>query len=148
MFELNAKQTRFVQEYLIDLNATDAYRRAGYTTGNPDVCGPRLLGNVGVARAIQEAATVRAARVHVTQDMVVQGLLLEAKRTDEGSSHSARVQAWTTLARHLGMLNDKLAMRVNRPAAEVSTEMLLEMARCELGITIDVEAELSAPIRP
>lgn len=50
--KLTAKQARFVAEYLIDLNATQAAIRAGYTAKNADVTGPRLLGNVGVSRAI------------------------------------------------------------------------------------------------
>lgn len=51
---LTAKQARFVSEYLKDLNATAAAKRAGYTATNADVTGPRLLGNVGVAQAIAE----------------------------------------------------------------------------------------------
>jgi hypothetical protein len=50
--ELTPKQARFVEEFMIDLNATQAAIRAGYSELTADVHGPRLLGNVGVAAAI------------------------------------------------------------------------------------------------
>jgi phage terminase small subunit len=64
-------QSRFVQEYLIDLNATQAAIRAGYSpkTANSQV--GRLLVNVGIASAIREAMDRRAARTQVTADRVI-----------------------------------------------------------------------------
>lgn len=52
--KLTAKQRTFVREYIKDHNASAAYLRAGYTTKNPGVVGPRMLGLVGVRRAINE----------------------------------------------------------------------------------------------
>lgn len=75
MSELPPKQQRFVDEYLIDLNASAAYLRAGYKTGNADVLGPRLLGNAGIASAIQERMDKRAERVQVTSDQVLQNII-------------------------------------------------------------------------
>lgn len=72
---MTPKQELFVQEYLVDLNASAAYRRAGYRTGNADVCGPRLLGNVGIAQAIQAAMASRASRVQITADQVLQNII-------------------------------------------------------------------------
>jgi len=40
---LTPKQQRFVQEYLVDLNATQAAVRAGYSRRNADKIGPELL---------------------------------------------------------------------------------------------------------
>lgn len=45
---LTAKQRRFALEYLVCLNASEAYRRAGYAAKNADVDGPALLGNPGI----------------------------------------------------------------------------------------------------
>lgn len=69
--KLTPKQERFVAEYLIDLNATQAAIRAGYSEKTAEVQGPRLLGNVRVAEAIKAAQTARAERVNVTQDYVL-----------------------------------------------------------------------------
>jgi phage terminase small subunit len=67
---MTPKQQRFVSEYLVDLNATQAAIRAGYSAKNANVIGPRLLVNVGISAAIAagkgkqlEAAELSAARV-------------------------------------------------------------------------------------
>lgn len=70
---LSAKQQAFVREYLIDMNATAAYKRAGYkgegkTAENN---ASRMLGNAGVQKAIQEALTARAARTELKADDVL-----------------------------------------------------------------------------
>lgn len=72
MKKLTPKHQAFVREYLKDLNASAAYRRAGYRSGNPDVCGPRLLGKVGIQEAIQTAMDARAKRVDLQADRVLQ----------------------------------------------------------------------------
>jgi phage terminase small subunit len=68
---LTPKQLRFVEEYLVDLNATQAAIRAGYSARNADKIGPELLGKTRVAAAIRTASVARTARVEVTQDYVV-----------------------------------------------------------------------------
>jgi len=68
---LTDKQRRFVDEYLIDLNATQAAIRAGYK-GDPNTVGPRLLVNVGIAKAIQSAKRGRSKRTQITADKVLQ----------------------------------------------------------------------------
>ncbi len=71
---LTARQARFVAEYLIDLNATQAAIRAGYSEKTAEQQGPRLLGNVGVAAAIHSAQAKRAQRTEITQDRVLKEL--------------------------------------------------------------------------
>ena len=68
---LPPKQALFVREYLVDLNASAAYCRAGYQTGNANVLGPRLLANAGIQKAVQEAYQVRAAKVELTAEQVL-----------------------------------------------------------------------------
>jgi phage terminase small subunit len=68
---LTPKQARFVEEYLIDLNATRAAIRAGYSARTAEQQGPRLLGNVGVAAAIREAQQARSKRTEITSDRVL-----------------------------------------------------------------------------
>lgn len=69
--KLPAKQKKFVEEYLVDLNATQAAIRAGYSQRTAEVQGPRLLGNVRVANAIAEAIKRRSERTEITQDQVL-----------------------------------------------------------------------------
>lgn len=62
---LTPKQERFVSEYLIDLNATQAAIRAGYAAGSADVQGARLLGNASVRDAIDLAKMQRSEEVKI-----------------------------------------------------------------------------------
>jgi phage terminase small subunit len=71
---LTAKQQRFVDEYLIDLNATQAAIRAGYSARTAADIGRQLLRKTPVAERIQSAQTERAERTHITQDRVLQEL--------------------------------------------------------------------------
>ena len=66
------KQARFVAEYLIDLNATRAATRAGYSARTAYSAGQRLLKDVDVAAAIRKAMDKRAARTEITADRVLQ----------------------------------------------------------------------------
>lgn len=71
---LSPKQARFVDEYLVDLNATQAAIRAGYAPTNADVVGPRLVGKSWIAEAIQAGIKQRSLRTNITQDRVLQEL--------------------------------------------------------------------------
>lgn len=69
--KLTPKQQAFVAEYLIDLNATQAAIRAGYSEKTANEQGSRLLANVSVQAAIQEAMDKRSEKVEITQDYVL-----------------------------------------------------------------------------
>lgn len=71
MTRLTEKQMRFVAEYLVDLNATQAAKRAGYKDPN---IGRQLIAKNNVSAAIQEAKAKRSKRTEITQDMVVREL--------------------------------------------------------------------------
>lgn len=71
--ELTLKQQRFAAEYCVDLNATAAYRRAGYKArGNAaEACASRLLSNAKVRQAIQEKEKIVASRCEVNTENVL-----------------------------------------------------------------------------
>ena len=71
---LTPKQTAFVAEYLIDFNAAEAARRAGYSARTARVIGPENLSKPAVQQAIQAAQQARQERTEITQDMVVREL--------------------------------------------------------------------------
>jgi phage terminase small subunit len=74
MAKLTPKQKRFVEEYLIDLNATQAAIRADYSKKNADKIGHELLGKTRVSEAIKDAMDKRSQRTEITQDRVLQEL--------------------------------------------------------------------------
>lgn len=84
---LTPKQERFVDEYLIDLNATQAAIRAGYSRKTADRIGPELLGKTCVSDAIQRRRRDRERRTEITQDRVLQELaaIAFARGTDYAS---------------------------------------------------------------
>ena len=73
--KLTPKQARFVAEYLVDLNATQAAIRAGYSRKTADSIGLQLLRKTQVALAIQKAQEDRARRVELTQDEIIRDIM-------------------------------------------------------------------------
>ena len=66
MTALTPKQARFVEEYLIDLNATQAAIRAGYSARTAEQQGTRLLRYAQVSQAVSEAQQTRSERTFIT----------------------------------------------------------------------------------
>ncbi|HBO1369387.1 TPA: terminase small subunit [Pseudomonas aeruginosa] len=71
---LTKKQRLFVDEYLLDLNATQAAIRAGYSTRRATEIGYQLLQRPEVAQAIQAAMAERSKRTEVEADYVIRRL--------------------------------------------------------------------------
>lgn len=69
---LNEKQKRFVEEYLVDINATQAAIRAGYSERTARSQGQRLLTNADIQAAIQEAREAASNSLRITRDRVLQ----------------------------------------------------------------------------
>lgn len=75
--QITEKQERFAQEYIIDLNATQAYKRAGYSVKSDKAAaveGHKLLRNPKVAARIAELQNARQKRTEITQDRVLEEL--------------------------------------------------------------------------
>jgi phage terminase small subunit len=78
---LTPKQSRFIAEYLVDLNATQAALRAGYSPRTAHATGAENLTKPEVKRAIDDALQRRSERVEIQADDVLRELLTFA-RTD------------------------------------------------------------------
>ena len=72
--KLTPKQARFVQEYLTDLNATQAAVRAGYGAKRARVIGHENLTKPNIAAAIEKAMAEHAERAELTADWVIDEL--------------------------------------------------------------------------
>jgi phage terminase small subunit len=86
---LNPKQQRFTQEYLIDLNATQAAIRAGYAVRTARQQGSRLLTNAAVMEVIQTAKAERSDRIKIDADYVLRRLF-EIESFDLSSMYNDR----------------------------------------------------------
>lgn len=71
---LNEKQARFAKEYLVDLNATQAAIRAGYSEKTAKMQGSRLMTNDDVSAEVQRLIASREQRTEITADRVVKEL--------------------------------------------------------------------------
>ena len=154
------KQTVFVQEYLKDMNATQAAIRAGYSQRTAYSIGQENLNKPEIKQAIDTAMNERAKRTTLTADYVLQNLQEIAKRCmqkrpvmvkgeqvkdDEGRNlwtfdAKNAIRALELLGKHQGMFSDK-----NREQEQTSED---------LKITIDVrqavlnmEAELNKQLQ-
>lgn len=83
---LTPKQARFVEEYLIDLNATQAAIRAGYSKKTAGQIGDQNLKKLHISKSIQEAQAKRSERTEITQDRVLQELARIAFSISENST--------------------------------------------------------------
>ena len=93
---------------MVDLNATQAAIRAGYSQRTANRIASRLLSKVDIQGEISELQTERQSRVRITSDDVVKGLYDIALN---GKSESNRVRSYELLGRHLGMFTDKLEVK-------------------------------------
>ena len=71
---LSPKQQRFADEYLIDLNATQAYIRAGYSTDGANTAGSKLLANHRIRAYVDEKLAERSKRTGISQNLVLREL--------------------------------------------------------------------------
>ncbi len=117
---MNPKQSRFCEEYLVDLNATQAAIRAGYSARTARQIGDENLTKPDIAAAVAAGMAARAQRTAITQDKVLADLETVKqdamrKRTDKDgnirmANHMAALKACELQGRHLGMWNDRIAV--------------------------------------
>lgn len=76
MSELTDKQKRFCEEYIVDLNATQAAIRAGYSKKTANEQGAQHLVKLSIQEYIQQLQKERSERTQITADRVIQELAL------------------------------------------------------------------------
>lgn len=136
---MTARQARFVSEYLVDLNATQAAIRAGYSPAGARAHACRLLMKEDVKDAVEKAMEKRAERTELCQDEVIEDLrelrdicmgrravkiMTIVKNAREGTAEPVEVEgmvfepasanrALEMLGKHMKMFTDKMDMTSN-----------------------------------
>lgn len=134
MTKLTPKQLRFVDEYLIDLNATQAASRAGYSEKTAYSMGQRLLKNAEIQKYIKQRMKAREKRTEVTQDKVLKEL------AKVGFSDIKDFLEFKTAKGIVGYDNDGEAVidwRVNlavKDSAEVDGSLISEVSISKDGV--------------
>lgn len=104
---LTAKQKRFVEEYLVDFNATKAAERAGYSKKTARFIGAENLTKPNIQAAIQEQIQARAARTEITADLIVQETWTNYQRCVKAEKFAAANKSLELLGRHVGAFPNK-----------------------------------------
>lgn len=135
MAKLTAKQERFCREYIIDLNATQAAIRAGYSKKTANRIASENLSKLDIQKKIQELQQERAERTEITQDKVLKELAgIGFAPITKGKIRAAdKTKALELLGRHLGIFTDKLQIegdiKTINPYANLTESDLLKLAK-------------------
>lgn len=127
---LTDKQARFIDEYLIDSNATQAAIRAGYSVDSARQLGSDTLSKPYIQDAIAEGRAKIAERNAITIDDLLNELeqARTAALTSETAQSSAAVAATMGKAKMLGFLTDKteLSGSVHQEISNLTPEQVIE----------------------
>ncbi|MEW6237576.1 MAG: terminase small subunit [Candidatus Omnitrophota bacterium] len=96
---MTPKQERFIQEYQVSGNATQAAIAAGYSEKSGKSIGTELLSNPTIRAELDRLQAERNAKHELTLERILIGLLKEAELPkSEGGTPSVRVAAWRAIA--------------------------------------------------
>lgn len=104
---LSERQRRFCEEYLRDLNATQAVTRCGYNTKYPNRVAFQLMENPAIRIAIDGLRAERSSQTDVTKDFVLRKIVRTLEQAEQDGNHNATLRAAELLARHLGMFVER-----------------------------------------
>ena len=130
---MTPKQKRFVQEYLVDLNATQAAIRAGYREQSARITASKNLARPDIQEAIAEGMGELARRAEITQEEVLAELkqiaLAPASDVKESTlRYSNKIRALELLGKHLGILTDRITIATIDPAVVDEVEAMIREA--------------------
>ncbi len=147
MAKLTAKQQRFVDEYLIDLNATQAAIRAGYSAQYANTNASKLLQITTIKNALAERMKEKESALIATQDEILKYLtsVMRGESTaavivtedgipremDKHPNEKERLQAAELLGKRYGLYVEKVDLKKRELSEDAKTviDKLLEETR-------------------
>lgn len=151
---LTPKQQKFVEEYLVDLNATQAAIRAGYSETSAGTIGNDNLQKQQIVDAIAKQRAKQSKRTELNADYVITGFLEVAERCLQrapvlqkvGNGFQQKIdgednnvwqfnapganKALEMIGKHLGMFTDKIDINMN---LDISGHVTLDAAHNAIG---------------
>ena len=124
--KLTAKQQAFCEEYLVDLNATQAAIRAGYKTDSAGPIGSENLTKRNIQAEIARLQSERSKRVELTADAVLAEIAEIGLKARDAGQYATALRAAELKGRHLGMFPNKheLTGKDGGPVRISSTERM------------------------
>lgn len=108
MAGLNPKQTLFCHEYLIDLNATQAAIRAGYSEKTARKIGSENLTKPDIALLIQTLMNERSESADITAEYVLNGIKEITDKLSQGDDPKSAYKGFELMGKHLALFTEKL----------------------------------------
>ena len=105
--ELNTKQKRFVVEYLVDLNATQAAIRTGYSKKTAGEQASRLLADVRISEAVAKAQHEAQERIEYTSDQWRRDVMRIATDAEQNGDITNALKGRDMLGKSLGIYSEK-----------------------------------------
>jgi phage terminase small subunit len=132
--KLTAKQERFCREYIIDLNATRAAIRAGYSEKTANRIASENLSKLDIQEKIRQLQQKIEARTEITQDKVLNELAnIGFAEPSKQIRVTDKIKALELLGKHLGIFTDKLQVKGDiktiNPYENLTTEDLIKLAK-------------------
>lgn len=125
---LNPKQTRFVAEYLIDSNATQAAIRAGYSERTARQMGAENLTKPSIAAAIAVGTARIAGRLDITAEKVLRDIEDVRKKATADGVYASAIRASELQGKAIGMFEDKLNVRFRSDPNALADDELAAIA--------------------
>ncbi|GHU78379.1 hypothetical protein AGMMS49992_28900 [Clostridia bacterium] len=110
---MTLKQQRFVDEYMVDMNATQAAIRAGYSAKTAYSIGEQLLRKLEVSESITARQTALSRRIGYDVQQIFEGITEIAQ--DAETRPADRLKAFELMGKHLGMFRDRVGLSLELP---------------------------------
>jgi len=127
---LNHRQLLFITEYQKDLNGTQAAIRAGYSEHSAESVAKQLLRRKPVLDAVSKAMEDKAKRNKLSATWIIKRLIREAVGKGPDTTAASRVKALELLAKHIGMLKEKIEL-TGRDGGPIETVGMSDEERLE-----------------
>ena len=124
MSKLTAKQQTFCEEYLTDLNATQAAIRAGYSKHTAKDIGCENLAKPNIAECIQNLMAKRSESTGITNDWVLKGIKDLTDSLILSEEPKAAYKGFELAGRHLKLFTDKIDLSGEVKVTQISRKIV------------------------